>query len=75
MLIKINTHSKNVDITNEFGKYKINYSFKDNTIQVIRWYEQEANTFAPNKYEALVAFYDIMYKADRAKVVLVKKEE
>jgi hypothetical protein len=65
---------KNIDITNKFGTYKISYNFSGDVIKAIRHYEQEVNNFPPFDYANLVKFYDEMYKADRAKVVLVKKE-
>lgn len=65
---------KNIDITNKFGTYKISYNFSGDVIKAIRYYEQEVNNFPPFDYANLVKFYDEMYKADRAKVVLVKKE-
>lgn len=71
----IESMPKPLDVTNEFGKYKIEYSLNNGILKVTRLYEQEVNTFPANSYNALVAFYDVMYKADRAKIVLVKKED
>ncbi len=65
---------KNIEIKNKFGTYKINYNFSGDVIKTIRYYEQEVNSFPASDYTDLVKFYDDMYKADRAKVVLVKKE-
>jgi len=65
---------KNIDIKNKFGVYKISYNFKGDVIKTMRYYQQEVNSFPASDYTDLVKFYDEMYKADRAKVVLVKKE-
>jgi hypothetical protein len=65
---------KNIDINNKFGTYKIRYSFTGDIIKAIRYYEQEVNSFPASDFTNLVKFYDDMYKADRAKVVLMKKE-
>jgi hypothetical protein len=65
---------KNIDIKNKFGVYKISYNFSGDVIKTIRYYEQEVSSFPASDYTNLVKFYDEMYKADRAKVVLVKKE-
>jgi hypothetical protein len=63
---------KNIDINNKFGKYKMTYSFDNNVIKNIRHYEHNTNTFPPKDYEEFVTFYEEMYKADRAKMVLIK---
>ena len=65
---------KNVDISNKFGKYKINYTFFNGNIKTYRYYEQNTNKFPPSDYPELLKFYDEMHKADRAKMVLVKQE-
>lgn len=65
---------KDVSISNKFGSYNISYKISGNTIDLLRVYEQSANRFPPSDYDELVKFYDAMFKGDRAKVVLVKKE-
>ncbi len=64
---------KNIALDNKFGKYKIDYSYINETIKVIRYYEQSANRFPAKDYPELVSFYDKMASADRAKMVLVKQ--
>jgi len=61
-------------IKNKFGEYKTTYQFDGNAIHMIRFHEENANSFPASEYENLVRFYDIIYKADRAKIVFVKKE-
>ena len=63
---------KNINTTNKFGVYKIEYSFSNNTIKVVRYYEQNVNPFPASDYPSLVDFYEQMAKADRAKIVFVK---
>ncbi|MCX6209391.1 MAG: hypothetical protein NTZ59_07750, partial [Bacteroidetes bacterium] len=63
---------KNINTTNKFGVYKIEYSFSNNTIKVVRYYEQNVNRFPASDYPSLVDFYEQMAKADRAKIVFVK---
>jgi len=65
---------KNIEIRNKFGVYKISYNFNGDVIKTMRYYQQDVNNFPASDYTDLVKFYDEMYKADRAKVVLVKKE-
>jgi len=65
---------KTNEINNKFGKYKITYSFSNDNLKTIRFFEQETNSFPPSDYPELVKFYDEMSKSDRAKVVLVKKD-
>jgi hypothetical protein len=65
---------KNIEIRNKFGVYKISYNFNGDVIKTMRYYQQDVNNFPASDYTDLVKFYDEMYKADIAKVVLVKKE-
>lgn len=65
---------KNIDINNKFGKYKITYSFNNDTIKTIRYYEQNTNRFSFSDYSSLANFYNEMYKSDRAKMVLTKQD-
>lgn len=64
---------KNISTNNKFGSYKIDYSFSNNTIKVIRYYQQKVNRFPASDYQSLVDFYEQMAKADRAKIVFVKQ--
>lgn len=63
-----------VTIQNRFGNYKIEYILNGNKLLMIRNYEKKSGRFPKSEYKALVKFYSDIYKADRAKVVLVKKE-
>jgi hypothetical protein len=65
---------QNSNITNKFGNYKVNYTVTANTIQLVRLKERLNSRFTASDYEALAKFYEAMYKADRARIVFVKKE-
>ncbi len=65
---------KNISITNKFGTYKMTYTFDNDIIKTVRYYEQSNAKFPASDYLELVKFYDEMFKADRAKMVLVKKD-
>lgn len=65
---------KNVTIENKFGKYSILFSVEKGIIQVIRTYERQEGKYLASEYEDLVKFYNEMAKADRSKIVMLKKE-
>ncbi len=66
--------SQPVTIESKFGKYSCSTKFLDNKIIYYRTREQYSGTFPAKDYADLVNYYDVIYKADRNKVVLVKKE-
>lgn len=63
-----------VTVTNKFGQYKITYKVEDNKISMTRLFERKAGRFPASDYKELVKMCGDMYKADRGKIVLVKKE-
>jgi hypothetical protein len=63
-----------VNIETEFGKYYSNIKLVDNKILFYRTREQYSGTFPAKDYAGLVKYYDSIYKADRNKIVLIKKE-
>ena len=65
---------KDIGIVNKFGNYTISYKMKNDLIELVRSMEQNQATFPPADYAGIVNFFDIMYKADRAKIVLVKNQ-
>jgi hypothetical protein len=71
------TESKpqDVSIVNKFGKYNCSVKLKDNKLVYYRSMEQYSGRFPASDYKSLVTFYETIYKADRNKVVLVKKGE
>jgi transglutaminase-like putative cysteine protease len=65
---------KNVSISNEFGVYNITIKIDGSNISCVRYYENKTGRFPAGDYQQLVKFYDDMYKADRSKIVFVKKD-
>ncbi len=72
---KVEAMPKTENIKNKFGEYRIEYQFEGNTIHLIRFHEENANTYPAEEYTNLVKFYDAIYKADRAKMVFVKNTD
>lgn len=60
-------------LANEFGDFKINCSFDNNQIMMTRFFNRKAGHFSAGDYTILVKMYGEMYKADRGKIVLIKK--
>jgi len=62
-----------VNIETRFGKYSSTTKLVDNKIFYYRLREQYSGTFPAKDYADFVKYYDSIYKADRNKVVFVKK--
>lgn len=65
---------KSININNKFGDYSISFSVVGNKINMTRSYTRNAARYPASDYADFVSFYDMMYKADRGQVVLIKKE-
>ncbi|TKK71951.1 DUF3857 domain-containing protein [Ilyomonas limi] len=65
---------KDVALESKFGKYSINFKVADSAITMLRTNEVSAVMLPASEYEALVNYYDAMYKADRSQIVFVKKD-
>ncbi|MBO9619154.1 MAG: DUF3857 domain-containing protein [Niabella sp.] len=63
-----------VTLDNEFGTYSMHCSYKDGVVTMIRRYDRNAGTFPASDYNKMVTFYNAVYTADRARMVLVKQE-
>jgi len=61
-------------VTSKFGKYNATVKLAGNQLLYCRSIEYNGGRFPAKDYADLVKFYDAIYKADRNKVVLVKKE-
>lgn len=70
----IEAQPQNITITNQFGSYTTNYTITANNITLIRIHENIKSRYPSSDYEALAKFYEAIYKADRARIVFVKKE-
>ena len=64
-----------VNMETKFGKYSNSVKLNGNKIFYYRSMEQYSGRFPAKDYSSLVDFYDAIYKADRNKLVLVKKAE
>jgi hypothetical protein len=65
---------KEVKESSRFGSYSMQITYADATITLVRSVQQNSGRFSSDHYSELVKFYGAIQKADRAKVVLVKKE-
>ena len=61
-------------IETQFGKYSSTIKLVENKIFYYRIEEQYSGTFPASDYKGLVNYYETIYKADRNRVVLVKKD-
>ncbi|SEN29912.1 Transglutaminase-like superfamily protein [Chitinophaga rupis] len=61
-------------LKSRFGTYASVALVKDSTITYIRTVQGNAGTFPASTFPELEQYYEGMYKADRGKIVLVKKE-
>lgn len=61
-------------IETKFGIYTSTVDVQSDRIMYYRYIEQFSGQFPPSDYNELVKFFDQIYKADRSRVVLVKKE-
>lgn len=66
---------KDVLLSSPFGKYTATVKLSGNKLLYYRSAEYYNGRFPAADYAQLVAFYDAIYKADRARAVLVKREE
>lgn len=71
---ELESKPQDAGISNKFGKYSSSVKLSGNKLFYYRSMEQYSGRFPASDYKSLVAFYDAIYKADRNKVVLVKKE-
>ncbi|MEP7317975.1 MAG: DUF3857 domain-containing protein [Panacibacter sp.] len=64
----------NTSISNKFGTYSISFKVTGNQIEVLRVQVSDKARYPASDYPDLVKFYDDIYKADRSRIVFVKKE-
>lgn len=65
---------KPVTITTDFGKYTMTCTVKDNEIIYDRSFSQYQSKIPVDRQEEITEFFNKVYKSDRAKLVLVRKE-
>ncbi len=66
---------KDVSIQSQFGRYSITYKVNNHHVEVLRVYERLAGRFPATDFEAFARFNEEVYKADRSRMVFVKKEQ
>jgi hypothetical protein len=62
------------NVTSKFGRYSSTAKVVGDKIFYCRTRENYSNQFPASDFTDLAKFYETMYKADRAKIVLIKKE-
>ena len=65
---------QDVNISSKFAIYKASVQIKDGKLFYHRQIEYKGGVYSASDYAELVKFYEAIYKADRNRVVLVKKE-
>jgi len=65
---------QDVKLESQFGKYRATVKLDGTRLLYYRSYEHYSGRFPAAQYAELVKFYETIYKADRNKVVLVKKD-
>jgi hypothetical protein len=65
---------QDIHIDGKFGKYTASVKVMPDKIVYYRTCEQSMARFPPSDYDALVKYYEQLYKADHTRIVLVKKE-
>lgn len=63
-----------VELTSPFGSYAAKVTVEGNRLLYVRRLEMKAGRFPAKDYPELEAFFNQIYKSDRNRVVLVKKE-
>jgi len=71
---ELESKPQDINLSNKFGKYTSTVKLSGNKLYYYRLMEQYSGRFPAKEYNELVKFYEAIYKADRNKVVLVKKE-
>ena len=62
-------------LNNKYGRYQIQYTFSNNTIQLYRSREQSAGIFPSGEYGKIVEFFTAIKNADNAKLVFIKESQ
>lgn len=65
---------KPVNLQTKFGAYSSAFSFENNMVTYTRLVQQNQGRYPPVDYRELSDFYQTIYKSDRVKIVLKKKE-
>ncbi len=63
----------NLSLKSPYGSYSISFELKNNNINLIRRNERNEGIYPKAEYDAVAAYLNQIYKADRSRIVLVKK--
>ena len=64
-----------ISVNSKFGNYSCAVQLKENKLKYYRSIEHNGGRYPAKEYGELVKFYEAIYKADRNRVVLVKKDQ
>lgn len=70
----IEVKPEDVFLNTNYGSYSVTCELKGNKILYHRSFEQYAGSFPASEQKSVINFYNTIYKKDRGKMVLVKKE-
>ncbi len=65
---------EDISINNKFGNYGISFKVMANKIELLRIQVRDKANYPANDYPDLIKYYDDIYKADRSRIVFVKKD-
>ncbi len=65
---------KDLSLNSKFGSYKISYTADGDKLKVERDYTRFAGRFPASDFSDFTKFYNDIYRADRSRVVLIKKD-
>lgn len=68
------TKPQDVNLSGKFGKYSCSVKLSGNKLYYYRNMEQYSGRYPAKDYADFVKYFEAVYKADHARVVLVKKE-
>jgi len=70
----IESFPKNISLHTKFGTYSISAKLENNKIIYSRTRELYEGSYPPADQKEIISFYNEIYKADRARIVLVKSK-
>lgn len=71
---EIESKPKDMNLKTNYGTYSVSTSLVGNKLVYHRLFEQFSGNYPASEQDVVIAFYNIIYKTDRSRVVLVKKE-
>lgn len=71
----VETMPKTINLQEKWGKYSVTYTYNKGILTMYRLEERIAGIYPPADYKAFAKYMEEIYKADRARMVLVKNNE